>query len=68
MRSIRALSALSGVAFAVGLTAGCGGTEDGKTDMADLKPPASAAASKGVPKPSPPPKHGSPPRSQMPKS
>ena len=66
MRSIRALFALLGAALALGTAAGCGGGEDGQTDLAKLEPPASAASGKAASKPLPPPRLGSPPRSKTP--
>ncbi len=65
MRSIRASCALLGAALALGPAAGCGGEEDGKTELADLKPPA-AVSGKAAAKLPPPPRFGSPPKSKAP--
>jgi hypothetical protein len=66
MRLTRASCALLGAALALGPAAGCGGGEDGKTDLADLKPPPAGAAGKAAAKMPPPPRFGSPPKSKTP--
>ena len=68
MRSIKALFAPLGAALALGTAAGCGGGEDGQTDMAKLEPPASAGPGKAASKPLPPPPELGSPRDRRPHS
>jgi hypothetical protein len=64
MRSCMAFFALLGAALVFVAGSGCGGTEEGRTDIAKLEPPAPSVGAKATPK-LPPPRFGSPPKSAM---